>query len=600
MRQVAALKALAEHVAGRVHPSVADDPLAAVRHRGFIAAHLGLGVLPFAAIPVLLALGGAPTAVEVAGFGWLVAPILIALQLSRSGDLVRAHVLSAFSITALIATVAAMTGGTASAALPWLVLGLLEAALSGSLRAVLVAGLGCLAAGLTVLGLGLGGALPQPVAFGGGVTAVGVFAAGLYVLGLALRAFSVIGAGSALGREDRARFDLFADSVSELVTRHGPNGAVSFASPASTALVGVAPRELMGQGLFERVHIADRPLFLHAIASGGDEPVTVELRVRRDSAEAGPRAPQFVWLEMRARTAGPGLTLASFRDVTERKAHEEALLLAREQADRASIAKTRFLATMSHELRTPLNAIIGFSEILADDRLPRPGPERRADYAGLIHQSGVHLLDLVNGILDMSKIEAGAFTVAPEACQAAPIVAHCMSLLALKAERSGVRLTADVAQDLPDVIADRRALTQITLNLLSNAVKFTANGGDVTVALRVDGRSLMLSVSDNGCGVAPEHVGRLGEAFFQADASYDRRQEGAGLGLSVVRGLVDLHGGRLVFDSALGRGTRVTVCLPLDGASAAASRRDAAVERPAFGRPRSAPSPLLTKVKKSA
>ncbi|MGH6994923.1 MAG: sensor histidine kinase, partial [Stellaceae bacterium] len=255
---------------------------------------------------------------------------------------------------------------------------------------------------------------------------------------------------------------------------------------------------------------------------------------------------------------------AVLRDVSERKTQERAIEIANAESARANAAKSRFLATMSHELRTPLNAIIGFSEMLANDELTL-APERKLEYAKLINESGRHLLSVVNGILDMSKLETGNFEIAPEPLTPAPAVASCCDLLALKAQEAGVALVTRIAANLPDIMADRRAFSQILINLVSNAVKFTPRGGRVTVSAVRDKDCLVVAVEDTGVGIGEDDLPRLGEAFFQARASYDRRHDGSGLGLSIVKGLVHLHGGDLEIRSRLGRGTRVSVRLPIEG-----------------------------------
>ena len=175
--------------------------------------------------------------------------------------------------------------------------------------------------------------------------------------------------------------------------------------------------------------------------------------------------------------------VAVIRDVTERKSQEQALEDARAESERANAAKTRFLATMSHELRTPLNAIIGFSEMLTNEEQMRLDAARRHEYAKLINDSGNHLLAVVNGILDMSKMETGDFEITPEPFAPGEVIGHCCDLLALKAARGRHSIwSAAVPADLPDIVADKRALKQILLNLLSNAVKFTDRGGCVTVS----------------------------------------------------------------------------------------------------------------------
>ena len=184
---------------------------------------------------------------------------------------------------------------------------------------------------------------------------------------------------------------------------------------------------------------------------------------------------------------------------------------------------------------------------------------RKREYAKLINDSGRHLLSVVNGILDMSKMETGNFEITPEPFVPAQVIGNCCDLLALKARDAGVEITTRIAADLPEVVADRRALNQILINLISNALKFTPRGGRVTVSAICDGPKFAVTVEDTGVGIGKDDLPRLGEAFFQARASYDRQHDGSGLGLSIVKGLVLLHGGDIDIRSRLGEGTRVTV-----------------------------------------
>jgi cell cycle sensor histidine kinase DivJ len=365
--------------------------------------------------------------------------------------------------------------------------------------------------------------------------------------------------------------------MTDVITRHGRDGAVLFASPAAESLFGVRSLQLHGHGLFDRVHVADRPAYLTALgdAAALGAASSVEFRVRRDTADADGRpAAEFVWIEMRSRPFdGAAATptpvdardvVAVLRDVTERKRLQQAQLDAHAEAARANDAKSRFLATMSHELRTPLNAVIGFSDMLTkEDELLLDG-KRRLEYAGLINNSGKHLLAVVNGILDMSKIETGNFTITPEPFAPVHVVAACCDLLALRASETGVRLERRAGADLPDVVADKRAVQQILLNLVSNAIRFTDRGGTVTVAARAEAAGIVFVVEDDGVGINEADLARVGEPYFQAAASYGRRHGGTGLGLSIVKGLVRLHGGDLSIKSRVGHGTRVTVRLPLD------------------------------------
>lgn len=571
MFDVAAFGAFSDGAAEQGGASDAAARNAAIRAREVSLTHLGLGVLAFATLPVLLAFGLRPSGAELAAFAAMAVPVMAAIDLSRAGKLDRALGLTSASFSGLAALVAAETGGLVSPATALLLLPLIDAALAGSRRGMIAAGAAGVAA---LLGLAVWQISGRVAGGSSELALVGSIAAIVYALALAFRAAAVISRAEREDGPSDARFELFAGAFGDLVTRHGPTGSVTFASPAAREILGSSGRELLDQGLFHRVHIADRPAFLHALANAADtgEAPRIEIRIRHAADDGA----SFRWMEMRARRVRPheadaasarlAPVVAIIRDIEARKAHEEALVAARAESDTAQLAKTRFLAHMSHELRTPLNAVIGFSEALSDDKLCPMTPERRADYAALIHRSGVHLLEVVNSILDVAKFESGAFSISPRTLTLSPLVEQAVALMSLKAETAGVLLTADIATDAPDVNADPRAVTQIALNLLSNAVKFTPRGGSVTIALRPWRGGARIVVTDTGCGVAPENVGRLGEAFYQVDNGGGSR-DGAGLGLSVVRGLVTLHGGEMSIESALGRGTSVSVRLPAAEAS---------------------------------
>ncbi len=564
------------YVDALVHPTARGDALTAARHRAFIAPRLLGSLAALASFPVYLAFRGIPSALEVGVFAWLVTPVLIANYLSRTGRYESAHVLSSLALTGLVTVVAWCTGGIGSFAAIWLVVVPLEAALSASRRVVALASLMALAAaGLLVAVSALGLLLPAITLANqhGALAALGIISAALYATGLALGAERLARISFWLLYAEEDRYRLLARNMTDVITRHGRDGAVLFVSPAADALFGVPLNKLSGHGLFDRVHVADRPAYLTAIAdaasSGRDS--SVEFRIRKGGDE-GTFGGCYLWVEMRCRPleyAADTKTdmrevVAVLRDVSERKTQERAIEIARTESERANLAKSRFLATMSHELRTPLNAVIGFSEMLTNDELAL-APERKREYAQLINNSGRHLLSVVNGILDMSKMETGNFEITPEPFAPAPAVSSCCDILALKAKDAGVALVTRVASGLPEVMADRRAFNQIMINLVSNAIKFTPREGRVTVTASRDGCDFVVHVEDTGVGIGAEDLPRLGEAFFQARASYDRRHDGTGLGLSIVKGLVRLHEGQMDIRSRLGEGTRVSVRLPIDG-----------------------------------
>jgi cell cycle sensor histidine kinase DivJ len=560
-----------------LHPSARYDALTRARHRAFIAPRLLGSLAAFAAFPVYLALRGAPSALEVATFAWLIAPILLSWFLSRTGRYETAHVLSSVALACLVVTVAITTGGIASFAAIWLVVVPMEAALSASRRVVAFASVLGLSCAALLIALGHSDILPHPdispsrqaILMG-----FGVASAALYAAGLAFAAESLGSTGVALLSREEERYRLLALNMSDVISRHHRNGGVKFISPAAEAMLGAPVAQLIGHGLFDRVHVADRPAYLKALADAArsGEARSVEFRLKRDNKRGAAGPADFIWVEMRCRqldqsvaqadTAEPEV-VAVIRDIADRKMQEQALDLARSAAEAADAAKTRFLATMSHELRTPLNAIIGFSEMIAKENVLMLDPARRTEYAELIHESGQHLLAVVNGILDMSKMESGNFDISPEPFAARAALVNCCNLMALKAREGGVELIVNAPQDLPHVTADPRAFKQIVLNLVSNAVKFTERGGRVVVAAQVDGARLWLRVTDTGVGIAADDLRRIGDPFFQAGKTYQRRHEGTGLGFSIVKSLVALHSGELTVRSKVGEGTTVTVALPL-------------------------------------
>src|SRR5262249_17008388 len=283
--------------------------------------------------------------------------------------------------------------------------------------------------------------------------------------------------------------------MTDVITRHGRGGAILFASSATESVFGVAPSALSGHGLFDRIHVLDRPAYLTALAEaalGADR--SVEFRVRRDHVEA---RPQFIWVEMRCRppnqsigdSSGKGAreVVAVMRDVTERKLQEQELEEARTEITRAQAANSRFLTMIGHELRTPLNVMIGFSEMLRDEPPARIDSEQRREYAGFINDSGNHLLAVVDAILDVSRLDNGEFEIKPEPLGLASLVEDCCDLASLKARDCGVTVSARIPSDLPEVVADKRAIKQILINLVSNAVRRADRGGRVTVSATTDG-----------------------------------------------------------------------------------------------------------------
>jgi cell cycle sensor histidine kinase DivJ len=535
-----------------------------------------------AGVGALLALGfcglvGRPDSAEMVAIAGLLAPVPLALLGLMPISLSRLEQAGLILFASLIGYLAALTGGVISPLVVWFALVPAEAALAGGRSQVVRAGFAAGAAFLVVASLAAADLLPAsrltlPL---WEVYAVSVLAALVQAVLVAVAAQDRQRAADKAAAEGTAMYRFLADNAMDLITRHSPDGRICFASPASYPLLGRLPAELERQSLWSLAHPDDlaalQAAFRDAAQSGRASAAEVRLRHRDKS---------YLWAEIRCRPApsdnGAADIVAVTRDISERKTQELALVQARDASESASRAKTAFLANMSHELRTPLNAIIGFSEVMTREIFGPVGSARYQEYARLIHESGGHLLELINGVLDMSKIEAGKFELYEELFDLNEAASSAIRFVSHAAERGGVAVKLKIAAEAQQIFADKRAVKQMLVNLISNGVKFTPRGGSVTVTARAGSGGLVLAVSDTGTGIAKSDLEKLGRPFEQVESAQTRTKEGTGLGLALVKALAGMHGGDMVMDSALGEGTTVLLRLPYAAVGADGTRLQSA------------------------
>jgi cell cycle sensor histidine kinase DivJ len=529
--------------------------IAAQASKAAIGAALGVGFLAYV---------GRPDWAEIVAIIGLLAPAVLALLGFTRLTLATLETAGIAIFAALIGYLSALTGGVLSPLVVWFALVPAEAALAGGRPAVLRAAAAAGFALLIVAAIEAVGALPAsrlPVAIWE-IYAVSVLAAVIQAALVAAAAQDRQRLADLAAAQGAAMYRFLADNAMDLITRHSSDGRIRFASPAAQTILDLTPGDLIGLAPAALVHPDDlkamQAAFMEAAYFARSAAAEVRMR-RRDGS--------YVWAEIRCRPAAPVHNeatdiVAVTRDISERKAQERALIEARDLAESASRAKTSFLANMSHELRTPLNAIIGFSEVMTHEMFGPVGSAKYLEYSKLIHESGGHLLELINGILDMSKIEAGKFELYEELFDLEEVAGAAVRFVKLQAERSGVVLKLAVAPGARTIFADKRAVKQILINLLTNGVKFTPRGGDVQVQAARDSRGIELVVADSGVGISPKDLAKLGKPFEQVEGELVRSKEGTGLGLALVKAFAAMHGGDATLESALGEGTTVRVRLP--------------------------------------
>lgn len=359
---------------------------------------------------------------------------------------------------------------------------------------------------------------------------------------------------------------LLEDMLDKAVLRFGTDGTLVDASEAARRWFGERLADDRHPFALSIVHVTDRVRYLAAFGDIRAGAASAQCEVRLSSSEGQGFVQTVLKLGAIRRTSHAEATvLVLIEDKPGGRKRAEELQAALNEARTVSDAKSSFLAMVSHELRTPLNAIIGFSDVLDQEFFGGFEDPRQKEYVGLIRQSGEHLLAVVNGLLDISKIEAGRYELVMEPFDAEDVLASVVAAIRSDADRKGIDLDIRNHCGSERPMADRRAVQQILLNLLSNAVKFTDSGA-VTVTAQLRDGFFEIEVKDTGAGIAPQELPHLGKPFVQGSSGLARRYPGTGLGLSLVKGFAELHGGSMALASELGRGTTVCVRVRLDDA----------------------------------
>ncbi|MDO8606807.1 MAG: PAS-domain containing protein [Phaeospirillum sp.] len=371
--------------------------------------------------------------------------------------------------------------------------------------------------------------------------------------------------GEARFRTQATRLQAIIDNMAQGVAVFASDDALIALNEAAIRMLGLPEAEITPGTI-------DISLFMALLAATDCPHGEVAVRITSDLAENIRQRPEVVFehcgangvvMEVRSSSMPGGGLILSFTDVTDRKRTEQTLREAKDAAERGNRSKNTFLANISHELRTPLNAIIGFSEMMKHEIFGPLEPTNYRTYVDDIHESGMHLLELINDILDMSKAEAGMTDLQESTVDVADIIRTSVRMMTRRAYNAGLIVEDILPDTLPMLLADERRVRQIVLNLLSNAVKFTDDRGRVTVAAQIDPEGCyLIQVTDSGIGMTAEEMVKVMEPFVQADTRLSRKYEGSGLGLPLTKALIVAHGGTLVLDSEPGRGTIATVTFP--------------------------------------
>ncbi|WP_157015067.1 sensor histidine kinase [Mesorhizobium xinjiangense] len=414
--------------------------------------------------------------------------------------------------------------------------------------------------------------------------------------------FVVLGLRQAAGHDERAVAAgepeaPLQERLNAVTLRVSRNGEVLSVTSQARQLLGIEPEFMLENAFFERIHVTDRVAWLSALADAREAKPVKEFELRlRIAAEKNEIVFAPFMAELPQRVAAEPEFEVVLRRADELAGLRRQLNQMREEKEAQHIDGRHVLASVSHEMRTPLNSIIGFSDMLLQGTKGPLGNATQREYVELVRESGEHLLSLVDAILDMGRLEAGTFPVETLRFSPRQTIETGMALMTPALEEKRIRLACEIDDAMDEICADRRALQQIVVNLLSNAVKFTPQGGEITVGARKRGARVELWVSDNGIGIAGPDLERVGKPFVRVVNDQNRHCEGTGLGLALVKGLVEMQKGSMAIESAPGLGTTVTIGLPLADEAAETAANQAEIIEIARTNRRGQPDAQLRKI----
>jgi two-component system, cell cycle sensor histidine kinase DivJ len=560
------------------------------RLRLFRSCRLVGAAVILAVFPPMAMISGEPFVAIAALFLFGALPAAIAMELRRPGALDRAILMS------LLASSMILMGGVlrgipvvSATALLWICV--IEAFVVGS-RSIRSRALGILAiaSALMLAAPFYNGELLLDGIGGGSMAWTTITIAILIVINVTMLANGML-QGVARERrmvqQQRIQSREIETMVSETVFATNSSGAVLRVSDNAERVLGLPAEALKARGLTELVLVADRPQLLTALcdcARGGPDR-SLRLRLRTSASSETPRY-RWIAVNISHSVTGGDIAMATLRDISQQVVEEERLAVIAAGAETARSARAAFLSTVNHELRTPLNAIIGFSDILANPATTPPSADRAREYATIINGAGQDLLRMVTAMIDITRLDSGVYDFEAELTEMSSVVEAAVDAFRHEPEgkEATIRVTKTTSTGPLDAPLDQRAFRAVLAQVLSNAAKFGGSTA-ISVAIGGDPEQVTVKVSDRGPGIPPEQLAALGRHFERLDESLSRDRNGIGLGLSLARGLMGLHNGRMGIESKPGKGTTVTLSLPRTGAKPATATNIHALVLPTANAP---------------